>query len=51
MIDRFQRDKIIKEIFLKLYVDNENVMSYLWQEPLYTLFKYAKVRPGADERT
>lgn len=49
--DRFQRDKIVKEIFLKLSVDNEKVTSYLWQEPLDTLFKYAKVRSGADERT
>jgi DNA invertase Pin-like site-specific DNA recombinase len=49
--DRFQREQIIKEIFLKLYIDNEKVVSYLWQEPLDTLFKYAKVRLGADERT
>ena len=47
----FQKDRIIRNYFLKLYVDNEKVVSYHWKEPFASLMETTQISYGRGERT
>ena len=48
--DKFQKDAIIREMFLKLLVDNEKVASYHWKEPFLSLVEATDIQLGGDGR-
>lgn len=49
--DKFQKDAIVREMFLKLSIDNEKVASYLWKEPYLSLVETTEVLHGRGDRT
>ncbi len=49
--DKFQKDAIIREMFLKLLVDNEKVASYHWKEPFLSLVEATDIQLGGDAWT
>ncbi len=44
--DKFQKDAIIREMFLKLLVDNEKVASCHWKEPFLSLVETTDIQLG-----
>ncbi len=44
--DKFQKDKIIRELFLKLWIDDKKVATYLWKEPYLSLIKATDFQSG-----
>lgn len=49
--DKFQKDKIIRDLFLKLWIDDEKVATYLWKEPYLSLIKATDFQTGGGAWT
>lgn len=47
----FQKDIIVRNLFLKLYFDDEKVASAIWKEPFSSLLNMSEVSNGRGERT
>lgn len=48
--DKFQKDIIVREMFLKLEMGNENMASYLLKEPYLSLVESTQVTHGRGDR-
>jgi DNA invertase Pin-like site-specific DNA recombinase len=47
----FQKDTILRTLFLKLYFDDKNVASAIWKEPFSSLLQMSEVSNGRGDRT